>query len=205
MPPTAAGLSASLPPVETAQLLGPSEPEISPPYQIKPGDVPDIAIIAEDDSFRQVVVGPDGRINYLTVKDMMAAGKTFSRLRSDLVSALGRYYVEPQVEVTGKTYSGNTITILGMVNQPGRYPVKQKIRLLDALAMAGGLRERLSDFGVVSEAADLQRAVLIRGGNAIPVDFRRLLGGEPGEIIRNNVLVRPGDSIYIPSRAMMLP
>lgn len=202
MPPSAGGLPGSLPPLETAELLGPSEPGISPPYQIKPGDMLDIAIIAEDDSFRQVVVGPDGRISYLTVRDMMAAGKTFARLREDLTAALGRYYVEPQVELTGKTFSGNTITVLGMVNKPGRYQLRQKTRLLDALALAGGLRERLTDFGVVSEAADLSRAVLIRGGDVMPVDFHNLLCGEPREIIRNNALVKPGDSIYIPARQM---
>lgn len=201
LPATGGSLPAALPPIERAHELGPAEPAIVPPYQIRQGDVLDVSIIGEADSSRQIVVGPDGRINYLTVKDLPAAGKTFAQLRNDLEVALGQYYIEPQVEMTGKAYAGNTVTVLGMVNSPGRYEVQQTTRLMDVIAMAGGVRTFAYGTGLldVVSVADLDRSVLVRGSSVIPVDFKGLLDGGPEALLANNVRLKPGDTVYIPS------
>lgn len=203
--PAGASLTAALPPIERAEELGPSDPDIAPPYRIKPGDVLRISVIGEPDSDRSVTVGPDGRINYMTVKDALASGRTFSELRGYLAGALSKYYIEPEIEVTGTAYSGNTVTVLGMVNQPGRHEIKQQTRLLDVLAMAGGIKEYTYAQGTpdLQAAADLERSVLLRGGHMVLVDFKALLGGAPDDILFNNVRVQPGDTIYIPSGISM--
>ena len=79
------------------------------------------------------------------------------------------------------------ITILGEVNQPGRYKVKQRTTLLDALAVAGGLKR---------EVAALDIAYVARHNSILPVNFKRLIDmGDMGQ----NILLNDKDIINIPS------
>jgi polysaccharide export outer membrane protein len=77
------------------------------------------------------------------------------------------------------------ILMLGALNKPGRYKLKQRDTLLSALAMAEGLAEN----------ADLLQAYLAREGAILPINFKRLLEG--GDISQN-VLLKDKDFVYVP-------
>jgi polysaccharide export outer membrane protein len=202
LPPGPRVLPGALPPIETAFQLGPEPPSTSAPYRLKAGDVIEINILGEDDALKQVVVGPDGRISYLSVADLQVSGKTFEEVRREITERLARDFIDPHVTVTGAKYSGNTITVMGVVGKPGQYEVREGMRLLDALAAAGGIQSAIytgAGTNDVRAVADLRRAVLLRGKAVVPVDFEALLDGTPDDMLANNVAVRAGDTIYIPS------
>lgn len=79
------------------------------------------------------------------------------------------------------------ITILGEVNNPGRYKVKQRTTLLDALAVAGGVKR---------ETAALSFAYVVRRNSILPVNFKRLI--DRGDMDQN-ILIENGDIINVPS------
>ena len=79
------------------------------------------------------------------------------------------------------------ITILGEVNRPGRYKVRQRTTLLDALAVAGGLKR---------ETAALDIAYVARHNSILPVNFKRLI--DLGDMVQN-ILLEDKDIINIPS------
>jgi protein-tyrosine phosphatase len=79
------------------------------------------------------------------------------------------------------------VVLLGEVNQPGRYKVKRRTTILDALAVAGG---------VAPETAVLSMAYVARRGSVLPINFKRLIDmGDLGQ----NILLEDNDVIYIPS------
>ena len=79
----------------------------------------------------------------------------------------------------------NDVLMLGALNKPGRYKLKQRDTLLSALAMAEGLAQN----------ADLLQAYLARDGGILPINFKRLL--ESGDISQN-LLLKDKDFVYVP-------
>ncbi len=186
--------------------LGPAEPPPQGHYHIRSGDVLKIAVLGEPDMTDTVPVGPDGRISYFGAHDLMAAGRTFKELRTDIEERLRVYFREPQVSVTGEAYKGNTVAVLGQVRKPGEYVVRSDARLLDVIAMAGGISTKAlwtSGTQSIFELADLKRAYVLRGEEFLKVNFEALFSHNEAMVAHNNVYVLAGDRIHIPSSAAM--
>jgi polysaccharide biosynthesis/export protein len=77
------------------------------------------------------------------------------------------------------------VFVLGEVARPLVIPLRPELRLIESLSRAGG----------VTGEADLQGALLLRGGRPLAVSFEKLLKGEAGD----NVLMEPNDVILIPN------
>ncbi len=168
-------------------------------YRIRRGDLLEVSVAGDPDTAKIVPVGPDGRLSYLYVGDVEAAGRTFQELREEIEMRLreGEIYREPHVAVLGREFAGNTVSILGAVKSPGRLVLTQETRLMDVIAQAGGF-ERETSGAFEQEVADLAGAVLIRGDRVVDLDFRRLFGtGAPD--LSQNIAVQGGDTVYVPS------
>lgn len=78
------------------------------------------------------------------------------------------------------------VFVLGEVNKPGAFRLKGDMRVLEALALAGGLTEK----------AWVERAYVLRGRtDRLPVDLAALLTrGDQ----RHNVALQPGDLVFVP-------
>ena len=187
--------------VSTEEVL--PSPPVDDRYRIRTGDVITISILGEQDMTRKLPVGPDGRISYYVAHDIVAAGRTFAELRQELRRRLATHFKDPEVGVFGEAYTGNTVTVLGMVRKPGKQVVGSDTRLLDVIAMAGGISHGTyyTTYGYVSELPDLKRAFVLRGDSFVNVDFVDLLSSNQKAVARNNVSVRAGDRVYIPSSA----
>lgn len=170
-------------------------------YRIRTGNVLTISILGEPEMTRSIPVGPDGRISYYVAHDVVAAGRTFEELREQLRRRLLTHFKAPEVAVFGEAYKGNTVTVLGTVAKPGEYMVRSDTRLLDVLAMAGGIARRAywASQGVTVELPDLRRAFLLRGAYFVEVNFTDLLSDSEEAVARSNVRVLAGDRIYLPS------
>jgi len=180
------------------------EPGEPLPYRIRTGDELTISLMGEPGMTQTLPVGPDGRISYYVAHDVKAAGCTFKELRDDLTEKLRTHFKDPEVTVVGSAFKGNTVIILGQVSKPGEYIIRSDTRLLDAIAMSGGIARSLQSFGAtqnVVELADLTRAFLLRGRSFVNVDFEGLFSANEGKVANNNVIVQAGDRIYIPSSA----
>ena len=79
------------------------------------------------------------------------------------------------------------LTILGEVKTPGRHKVERRTRLLDALAVAGGIND---------QTACLDLAFVARGRTILPVNIKSLV--ETADL-KQNTLMEDNDIIQIPS------
>jgi protein involved in polysaccharide export with SLBB domain len=154
-----------------------------------PGDTVAISVLDNADSHRSVLVGPDGRINYLEVEDFVVTGLTIDELRAQLDEKLGRFYVSPRTIVIPNTFSSKKYVMLGAVRQRGVFVLNRPTTVVEAVARSGGL-----DSGLIndnpSEMADLTHSFLIRNGKRLPVDFEKLfLDGD----LTHNVPLEPED------------
>lgn len=182
-PATTTAPAASNRPAETAQVTRAD-------YMVQPGDVLEIFVWKEKDLQKDVMVRPDGGINFPLAGDLMAAGKTLAELQKDLASKLAHYVPDPSVTVAIKQSLGNKIYVLGKVNKPGEYVANRNVDVMQALSIAGGLTPYASANSI---------KILRRGENgelkAIPFKYSRV---EKGKDLEQNITLQGGDVVVVP-------
>ncbi|MFQ5564166.1 MAG: XrtA/PEP-CTERM system exopolysaccharide export protein [Parvularculaceae bacterium] len=166
--------------------------EMSPDYLIGPLDKLEIFVWRAPELSTNVTVRPDGRISTPLVEDMVASGKTPSKLANDLEEALRAYVKTPEVTVIVSDFSSTfdqQVRVLGEAQQPVALPYQAGMTVLDVMVAVGGL----------TEFAAGNRAVLIRGKGAERQSYRLKLDDllRKGNISAN-APVLPGDVILIP-------
>ncbi len=182
---------------------GPSNPGdkssliVTPDYLIGPEDVLEITVWRNADLSKLVSVRPDGRISLPLIGDVSAVGKTASQLAEDIANKLKEYKENPQVSIVVKEVNSYAIYVLGEVAKPGKYPLKSKTTLLQAITLASGFtptaaRNKIVVFrfgkdgeGQIKIKASYDDIVLRDGSN-------------------QNIELKPGDQIVVPSETMVL-
>ncbi len=165
-------------------------------YRLGPGDVLSIQIYGRPDLTRpEVTVAPDGTVSFLSAEAVPVNGLTIEETRKALAKALEGSFRNPSLVVTPLRLLSKSYTVMGMVKMSGIFPMTQPVTLLEALARAGGTISGLFDRRYV-DLADLDRSFIIRDGQRLPVNFRKLM--IEGDMTQN-VAVAPGDFILVAS------
>ncbi len=165
------------------------------------GDLLNISLYEQPDSERRgLTIGPDGRLNYLQARDVVAADLTVDELREKLETVLAKFYRPPlRVIIIPQAYTSKKYYLLGNVVQKGVFPLDRPVTIIEAISQAQGFvttTERRSSL----MQADLPRAFLIRKGEGqehqrVNVDFEALfLRGD----LSQNIALAPGDYLYFP-------
>ncbi|MEM6916616.1 MAG: polysaccharide biosynthesis/export family protein [Verrucomicrobiota bacterium] len=167
------------------------------PYRVGPGDVLDIEVAEKAETRAQTKVMPDGMLHYSVVDGVKVSGMTLTEISTLLSKKLENDYVNPVVSVNVAQADSQRFWMLGQVSQPGAYPIQKPTTVVDAISIGGGLFTNQDGIEVGNpEAADLERAILIRNGSLIPVNFESLI--REGDMSQN-VYVKGGDYLFVPS------
>jgi polysaccharide export outer membrane protein len=126
-----------------------SNPELTPasatarsataPYRIGPGDTLRVFVWGNPGLSDEVPVRPDGRISVPLLGDVQAAGMTPLALKQTLTDGYKEYVTAPGVSVVVKEIHSRKIYVTGEVAHPGTFDLEPKGKLMQALALAGGL------------------------------------------------------------------
>jgi len=171
----------------------------APEYAIGESDTITIRVL--DDTTEKyavsTVVRPDGKISFPEHGDVDVLNKTAAQLRSELekqfVTTLG--LKEPRVFVAVTAFASKTVTVLGEVRLPGRYPYTGQMRVTDLLGLTRG----------VVETGSPNRALLFREVEGeMKVYHVRLKDFLVKADFATNYYVRPGDLLYVPQNGFSL-
>ncbi|HEY8187240.1 MAG TPA: polysaccharide biosynthesis/export family protein [Pyrinomonadaceae bacterium] len=116
-------------------------------YRIGPGDVLEVRVFNRPQLSRDAA-RVDGRglvAMPLIDEGIQAACKTESELAHDIEIRYLKYQRNPHVNVFVKEFNSRPVAVIGAVNQPGRFQLQRRVRLLELLAFAGGPSERAGD------------------------------------------------------------
>jgi polysaccharide export outer membrane protein len=135
--------------------------------------------------FPDITVAADGTINLPYAGRLDVAGKTPREIEQMVNRALGQKSQNPQAMVTVKDNVSNAAFVTGEVTKPGRFELDlTHIRLLDAIAQAGGSKNSSEDtvirFSRGNRVVD-ERLGFIRAGSA---DDLVLVPGDRIELVR---------------------
>ncbi|MFN3682030.1 MAG: polysaccharide biosynthesis/export family protein [Nitrospira sp.] len=170
---------------------------VTPDYIIGPEDVLDVSVWKNTDLSRTVLVRPDGKISLPLIGDVVAVGMTATHLADVISERLKEYKENPQVSIVVKEINSYAIYVLGEVAHPGKYPLKSKTTLLQAITLAGGF----------TPTAVRNKIVVFRFGENGQKDVKIKVNYDD-IILRDgssqNLVLAPGDTIVIPSETMVL-
>jgi polysaccharide biosynthesis/export protein len=174
-----------------AQAQTPVPPSPSPAYIIGPGDTLQVFVWRNPELSSTVPVRPDGKISTPLVEDMVAVGKTSSRLARDIETVLAQYVKSPQVNVivTQPVSAFSQIKVIGQVVKPTSLPYRDGMTVLDAILQVGGLAPYA--------AGNRAKIVRLEGGKEteIKIKLEALVNG--GDM-KQNLPLAPGDVLVVP-------
>ena len=114
--------------------------DADPQYRLMPGDQLDIIVYSAPELNRQLLVGPDGRVQMPLAPPVMAANLTIAQLKQRLRAALSSQLVNPDLDITPRAFGSQRIYVGGEVGQPGVFELSGQIGVMEAVMMAGGFR-----------------------------------------------------------------
>ena len=158
-------------------------------YRLGPEDVIDVFVWKEPELSTSVTVRPDGKISLPLANELEASGKTAPELQQEITERLRRYITQPIVNVMVKQINSLKISVLGEVRKPDVYRIKNRITVLDAIAMAGGF----------TDLARPNRVIVVRntpaGPQRIKINVKQAVAdaGAP-------FYLQPQDTVYVEGR-----
>jgi len=168
-----------------------ASPETSPPagseaspgsidaYRLGAGDKIRVTVFGHEDLSGEFEVDGSGNVSLPLIRNIKAEGQTVGQLEQVIAGRLSPDYLkDPSVNVEVLNY--RPFFIYGEVNQPGSYPYVNGMKVVNAVAIAGGFTYR----------ARTSKVRIIRG-----TDPSR----KPEDADRDTAVL-PGDVIEVPER-----
>jgi len=160
-------------------------------YVIGVDDVLNIKLWMDPDMSGEWLVKENGNINYPILGEVKLAGLTLEEARVKLTEQLIEYYKDPQVNITVTEYGSCEVYVLGEVKTPGVVTYKREATVLEAILKAGGF----------TDSSRRSSTILIRNIDEdvelMRIDLESVI--DEG-LISLNIIVQPGDIVYVPSR-----
>lgn len=174
----------------SAEQLETSAVQSQEEYVIGPRDVLQISVWKEPDlSVPRVEVRLDGKISVPLIDDVQAAGRTPLQLKEEVTTKLKEYVTAPMVTVVVTSVGSKLVYVIGEVTREGAIGMQPDMRVLDAIAVVGGL----------NPFAGRSRIKIIRSQGTAPAEFTfdydRFVDGQD---LAQNILLLPGDTIVVP-------
>jgi polysaccharide export outer membrane protein len=145
----------------------------APEYRVGPGDVLEVVVAGRADLSRLPTVQPTGAIYLPRAGEVKVAGATTGEIAARVTPLLGGEDLPaPEVTVRLREYQSQFVWVYGEVLHPGRTPLREGTRLIDALLDAGGLTPRASGEVTVERPggafADGSHSLVVRLGGRDP-------------------------------------
>lgn len=161
-----------------------------PFYRLQPSDTIVVKYRYTPEYDATVVVRPDGWISLPIVGDVRVAGLTVSDASRAVRAAAERRLREPEMTFELRDFQKPRFVVGGEVEKPGQFELRGRVSLLEALAMAGGVKRSAKHTQVLLFRRFDEDHVVTR-----VVDAKDLT--KAGRI-QEDPFLRPGDLIFVP-------
>ncbi|WLH10973.1 polysaccharide biosynthesis/export family protein [Pseudomonas hefeiensis] len=141
---------------------------------------------------REITVGRDGYASFPEIGAVPLQGMTVNQLETFLNERYAQLPGRMTVDVLLKSTAGNEIYVLGEVAQPGSYPIRRPISVLEALTLARGTNIKARLDSVV---------IMRRNGNQVEArhyDVEKALSGDASQI----AYLQPEDMLFVPKTGL---
>lgn len=179
-------------PASTVSETKPAAPaSLASGYRIGSDDVLAVHVWKEPDLSATVSVRPDGKITLPVIGDVEVGGRSPQDVQSEVQNRLKAYVSSPEVTVIVQEVKSVKFNIVGDgIARPGSYELTPPMSVLDAIAMAGGLK----DFAKKTKIYVL-RVAPDGTSTRLPFNYKEVTKGEK---LSQNVELKQRDTIVVP-------
>jgi polysaccharide biosynthesis/export protein len=158
-------------------------------YNLGAGDSVRIIVYGDADLTRETRVAENGLITMPLIGEVTVGGLTTIEAEKRIAEQLkrGGFIANPQVSVLILEFKSKTVSVLGGVLKPGRYPITHPTDIKDILAEAGGLTQEASEIITV-----------VRGDKRSEYDLNEVI--ERRNLSEQDIRLVGDETIYISVR-----
>jgi polysaccharide export outer membrane protein len=171
----------------------PSLQHRNPRYKLQVGDELEIKFPLTPEYNQIATIQPDGFINLQGLEDMHIEGMTTPELISALKAAYAGLLNDPEISVVLTIFDKPYFVAAGEFTTPGKFELKGTMTFLQAVAMAGGIKQG----GKQSQIVLFRRA----SNDWVEVKKLNLKKIASSQRLGEDLQVMPGDLLYVPRSA----
>jgi polysaccharide export outer membrane protein len=154
-------------------------------FKVGPEDILKIIVWREPDFSGLYTVHSDGKVTLPLVGDVQAGGLTAEEIQKNVTTSLSKLVVKPNVTVTVQQVLSQKYYMDGEVGRPGEYQLTAPLTVLEAISIAGGLRE----------FANQKKIYILRGDQRFRFNYKEVIKGKN---LAQNIRLQSGDHVVVP-------
>jgi polysaccharide export outer membrane protein len=159
-------------------------------YRLQPGDVLEVQFRYSPEFNQTVTVQPDGYITIEIGGDLKVAGFTIEQTREAILRQARTRLQDPVATIVLKEFQRPYFVVAGEVSQPGKIEMRERVTAIQAIMLAGGMKETAKSSQVVvfrTINSDLAEVKLLNLKN-----IRRTSD------LENDLTLQAGDMVFVP-------
>ena len=160
-------------------------------YRLQPGDVLEVQFRYSPEFNQTVTVQPDGYITIEIGGDLKVAGFTIEQTREAILRQARTRLQDPVATIVLKEFQRPYFVVAGEVSQPGKIEMRERVTAIQAIMLAGGMKETAKSSQVVVfrqiNSSDMAEVKLLNLKN-----IRRTSD------LENDLTLQAGDMVFVP-------
>ena len=159
-------------------------------YRLQPGDVFEVQFRYSPEFNQTVTVQPDGYISLEVGGDLRIAGLTIEQARVAILKKAAARLQDPVATIVLKEFQKPYFVIAGEVSLPGKIEMRERVTALQAIMLAGGMKE----------GARSSQVVVFRRINTDTAEVKllNLRSIRRTADLENDLTLQPGDMVFVP-------
>ena len=159
-------------------------------YRLQPGDVLEVQFRYSPEFNQTVTVQPDGYITMEIGGDLKVAGFTVEQTKQAILRQASTRLQDPIATVILKEFQKPYFVVAGEVGTPGKIEMRERVTALQAVMLAGGMKE----------TAKSSQVVVYRQINSdyAEVKLLNLKSIKKTSDLENDLTLQAGDVVYVP-------
>lgn len=162
------------------------------PYKLQPSDQLQLGYRYSPEYDQSLIVRPDGMVTINLVGPIKVGGLTVDDAKARILDQLRTRLNDPEITLTLTDFVRPSYTVVGQVSAPGKFEMHGQITAIDAIAMAGGLKDSAKHSQVI-----LFRRVDGDMASTHILNMKKLMDAKHPHL-EEDVVLMPGDLLVIP-------
>ena len=159
-------------------------------YRLQPGDVLEVQFRYSPEFNQTVTVQPDGYITLEIGGDLKVAGFTIEQTRTAILRQARTRLQDPVATIMLKEFQRPYFVVAGEVSQPGKIEMRERVTAIQAIMLAGGMKE----------TAKSSQVVVFRKINSDTAEVKllNLKSIRRTSDLENDLTLQAGDMVFVP-------
>jgi polysaccharide export outer membrane protein len=157
---------------------------------VQPGDVLDVQFRYSPEFNQIITVQPDGFISLQVGGDVKVSGKNVEQVRQLILQKASERLKDPEATVILKEFQKPYFVVAGEVVQPGKIEMRERVTAIQAIMLAGGLKESARSSQIL-----LYRAINSEIAEVKVLNLKKI---KRTSDLENDLTLQAGDMLLVP-------